>query len=313
MHSRQRHSVRPELEALETRALPATLLDVATAITHSYEAQSNEVTAYYINLLQRSPSSAEVLGWVQQLDQGVTYEMVQASFVSSPEFLGKHGGEGPAWVQSLYQDLLGRTPGQAEVDAWTAQIAAGASPQAIASVFAGGVEHLSDGVVYDYQHFLGRTPGAAEVNGWVNNILAGTHDQDVQADFVASSEFFDGISHSDEQQWIINAYQTVLGRTPGTSEIDPWLNALAASTFDSSPNSPTGNVDNSGSSANFDPNSGYVDTGSGTTVDTSGSGYVDNSGSGYVDNSGSGYVDNSGSVPDCGCASIDPGYVDTSF
>jgi hypothetical protein len=313
MHSHQRPSVRPELEALETRALPATLLDVATAITHSYEAQSNEVTAYYTNLLQRSPSSAEVLGWVQQLNQGVTYEVVQASFVSSPEFLGKHGGEGPAWVQSLYQDLLGRTPGQAELNNWTAQIAAGASPQAIASAFAGGVEHLSDRVIYDYQHFLGRTPGTAEVNGWVHNILAGTHDQDVEAGFVASSEFFDGISHSDQQQWIINAYQTVLGRTPGTSEVNAWLNALAASHFDSSPNSPTGNVDNSGSNSNVDSGSGNVDNSGSGSVDNSGSGSVDNSGSGSVDNSGSGSVDNSGSSSDCGCGSTDSGSVDTSF
>jgi hypothetical protein len=311
MQAKQRLSVRPELEPLETRALPASLLDVASAITHSYEAQSNEVTTYYTNLLQRSPSSSEVLGWVQQLYQGVTYEQVQADFVSSPEFLGKHGGEGAAWVQSLYQDLLNRTPAQAEVNSWTAQIAAGATPQAIAGAFAGSYEHLSDRVVYDYQHFLGRTPATAEVNGWVNAIQAGEHDQDVEAGFVSSSEFFDGLSHSDETQWLINAYQTALGRTPGTAEINYWLNQLAASNFDSSPNAPTGNVDSGNSSGNVD-NSGYVGTGSGSTgqgnVDTSGSGYVDNSGSGYVDNSDSGYVD-SGS--DCGCDSGDSGYVDT--
>jgi hypothetical protein len=308
---RHSHAVRPELELLETRAMPATLLDVASAITHSAEAESQQVLANYVNLLKRAPSQAEINGWVQQIDKGLTYEQVQAAFLSGPEFLSAHGGAGPTWINSLYMDELGRMPVPAEVNAWMAKLQGGPTdPKAVASAFAEGTEHLAGIVVYDYETFLGRAPAPAEVANWVQNFQAGAHDQDVAAGFVASSEFFDGRSGSDVNWWLVNVYVTVLRRNPAPAEVNAWANLLAVNNsgnggVNGSNNSDPGNVDNG--SNNFDP--GNVDNGS----NTSDPGNVDNG----SNNSDPGNIDNGSNTSDPGnvdngSCNCDPNNIDNS-
>jgi hypothetical protein len=71
-------------------------------------------------------------------------------------------------VQALYQDLLHRTGGQAEVNAWLAVL-----PQrgrdGVAQGFLSSQEYRAWEVSDDYAHLLHRVrPSAAVVNFWTN-------------------------------------------------------------------------------------------------------------------------------------------------
>src|SRR5207237_4594788 len=113
------------------------------------------------------------------------------SFIGSAEYIKSHGGAGAGWVKGMYQDLLGRTPSQAEVDGWVKALAAGESTTDIAFGFAASAEREGQRVTADYQQYLGRSPSAAEVAGWVSAFESGTKtNEDVVAGFVGSVEYF---------------------------------------------------------------------------------------------------------------------------
>jgi hypothetical protein len=222
-----KHMFRPEFECLEGRNLPSlTPLQVAMAFTNSVEAQSDKVIAEYQQYLQRTPSLSEINGWQQQINAGMTYEVLDATFVGSVEYFNNHGGAGAAWVQSLYQNLLNRTPEPAEVNGWLGNLSQGASPQAVAAAFAGSTERLSDKVVMDYEHYLGRMPAPTEVEGWVAAMQAGLTDQEVAANMVASAEVLQIRDGGDLYQWVGDLYKSVLGRTGSQAEIQGWVNRI---------------------------------------------------------------------------------------
>src|SRR5262249_37450203 len=140
-----------------------------------------------------------------------------------------HGGPGAGWVLGMYQNLLGRTPAQAEVDGWVQDLAAGMSPAQVAYGFAASPEREGQRVTADYQNYLGRTPGGNEVAGWVSDFANGLANESVVAGFVGSVEYF--VAHgSNDQQWLTSAYQDLLGRAPNAAEAGTWLAALTGGT-----------------------------------------------------------------------------------
>ena len=61
----------------------------------------------------------EVVKFAKQ--HGVTDEQMEAAFVGSPEYyyaVKKGSGDDAAWIRSVYQEILFRTPSDAEVKAW---------------------------------------------------------------------------------------------------------------------------------------------------------------------------------------------------
>jgi hypothetical protein len=316
MPRHQYRSVRLLVEALETRTVPtASPLAVASAITHSYEANYRQIVDDYATFLHRSAGPAEVNGWAQQLAAGMSVEHAQAACVGSLEYKSDHGGGGAPWINSLYLDLLGRAPAPAEVNGWLNALHGGLSTDAVANAFATSTEHLSERVIFDYQQFLGRTPAQAEINSWVGFLQGGGTDQDMAANFAASYENITLRDHDNLHLWITDLYQNVLGRTPAESEIEAWLTQLRGA-----PNPPT--IDTSTPSPDFSSGNDYspvvidtVPTDSGTVVTDPGTIATD---PGTVDNSNSNTdpapVDNCNCYTDPGASDStpapDPGYVD---
>src|SRR6516162_5436411 len=98
-------SFRPELEALEVRTVPsAAPLDVANALTRSAEAESRQIVAEYVRLLNRTPGPVEINGWLQALDAGQTYETMETGFLASQEYFNDHGGTPTGWIEGIYHD-----------------------------------------------------------------------------------------------------------------------------------------------------------------------------------------------------------------
>jgi hypothetical protein len=206
-------------------APPANLTAVASALTHSAESYSDFITAAYQRYLGRTPGPAEVQGWVGAMQQGLSDERVEAGFIGSAEYISDHGGVGAGWVSGMYQDLLGRTPAQSEVDGWVNALAHGMAATDVAYGFAASTEREGQRVAADYQRYLGRAAAQSEIDGWVSDFEAGYSNENVIAGFVGSVEYFQNHG-SDATDWLDAAYQDILGRPADAAAYANWLPLL---------------------------------------------------------------------------------------
>jgi hypothetical protein len=222
-----------ELRSFEVAA-PSNLVAIASALSHSDESFTAFINHAYSTYLGRNPGASEVTFWLGRMRSGATTdEQLEAQFVGSPEYIATHGGAGAGWVTGMYQDLLGRTPGPAEVAFWVAQLNANVPATTIALGFAAGAEREGLRVAQNYQTYLGRLPSAVEVASWVDQFINhGMTTETMAASFVGSREFFNNPAKgsSTPSVWVDQAYRAILGRPASGVEIAnrlPQLNVPA--------------------------------------------------------------------------------------
>src|SRR5262249_52076648 len=170
-------------------AFQAPRLAAAQAIAGSAEAEGNAVRGYYQQFLGRTPSQAEVNGWVNQLLAGTTREQVIAAFVSSAEYIQKHPGNSQL-VDQLYLDLLGRQRAAAETGFVTALNNGTATPAEVATAILQSTEYAQRLVNQFYSTALNRVGSTTETSGWVQSLQQGTRDEQVFSQILASGEYF---------------------------------------------------------------------------------------------------------------------------
>jgi hypothetical protein len=163
-------------------------LAVANTVVRSGEASSILVDQLYLELLGRHADPSGLNSWVSVLTNGGTEEQVIVALLTSAEYYNhvaqQYPGGDPtvAWINSLYQNLLGRTPAPTEVQGWLAM----ANTQGLAAVATNIVhsqEFRSDQVGAMYgapqvgviaaPNLLHRRaiPSPAELSQWVNSGL----------------------------------------------------------------------------------------------------------------------------------------------
>jgi hypothetical protein len=190
--------------------------NLAWQLAHSTEYYRNLVTTAYHRYLGRAPDQTGLNGWVAALQNALTDEQLEAGFIGSPEYIQAHGGSGPAWIQGMYQDLLGRTPSQSEVDGWVSALRTSLTPTQVAYGFAASAEREGQRVAADYANYLHRTPAQAEVDGWVRTFLAGSTNENVVAGFVGSPEYYKMHTGTDLPQ-------APPATDPGPGQGQPWV------------------------------------------------------------------------------------------
>jgi hypothetical protein len=163
---------------------------VGLGFTHSFEYYTQIVTADYQQLLGRAPDFGGLQYWAGQLQLGMTDEGLQAMLLSSPEGYARAGNNNTAWVDSLYQTLLGRTAEAAGEGYWVAQLAGGASFYSVAYDIAVSAEADTIRVQADYQHYLARAATQAEVDSAISQFSLGYTDETLIAGLVGSDEYF---------------------------------------------------------------------------------------------------------------------------
>lgn len=133
------------------------------------------------------------------------------------------------WLTGVYQNLLGRAPGQADLSFWLGLLQAGSSQDSIvASIMASPEYRGKDGTRWlgqVYQNLLGRATGAADNAYWLN-VLQTTPRESVVAAIMSSPEY----RRADGARWLPGAYQTLLGREPGAPDFAYWLGVLEGGT-----------------------------------------------------------------------------------
>jgi hypothetical protein len=131
------------------------------------------------------------------------------------------------FVQTLFNNILGRSGQLDELNQWVAQIATigttGVSNDLIHSEES--YTRIVDGF---YIRFLGRQADPSGETAWVNEFLAGATMEQVAAGFVGSAEYYDrvGATGDPDANFVRSLYSTLLGRTGANSEVDAWLQAL---------------------------------------------------------------------------------------
>jgi Periplasmic copper-binding protein (NosD)/Domain of unknown function (DUF4214) len=130
-----------------------------------------------------------------------------------------------AFVQQLYNGLLGRTGAAAELDAWVSLITSDFDTQGRAAV-ANDILHSNEalGRIVDsfYLRFLGRQSDAAGRAGWVNFLQHGGTEEQLETLFLTSPEYIGHIN----VDFVQSLYLNILGRPGSPSELAGWNNNI---------------------------------------------------------------------------------------
>jgi hypothetical protein len=137
-----------------------------------------------------------------------------------------------AYVQKLYQTILGRTGSPFEVAGWVTALQGAVGPAGVAAGFEHSAEARARLVESWYSTYLGRVPATAEVQAWVGAMMSGATEEEVQADILGSNEFFfrvnsRTIAGDPSQKYVQSLFALLLGRAPSSSELQSVLTLLS--------------------------------------------------------------------------------------
>jgi hypothetical protein len=166
---------------------------VAANLIHTPEYFALIVNPLYEKYLGRTSDQGGLNFWINQMLNGETDEQVEAGFIGSPEYFARAGGTNLAWVDAMYNDLLGR-PADAQGELfWTNNLANGESRAQVALGFAASPEREILRIQDDYFQFLGRAATPSEVDGLVNSFEHGATNEVLITGFIASDEYYNRV------------------------------------------------------------------------------------------------------------------------
>jgi hypothetical protein len=160
---------------------------VAGAFLNSTEHWTQVVNNYYQTYLGRSADPAGLSASIAFLQQGGSLDQLLQGIFSSSEFFALHGNSMPAFVGSLYGDVLGRTANTAELNGW---VHSGLNRSAISNFFLQSNERIVRDVSSMYQTYLGRPIDAAGLVNVEAFINSGGRIQDLLDGIFASTEYW---------------------------------------------------------------------------------------------------------------------------
>lgn len=125
------------------------------------------VTRLYRAYLSRSPDHAGLTYWLNRRGEGRTLVSISQSFATSSEFVRRYGSlSNAAFVDRVYQNVLGRPADKSGTTYWKSRLDSGTSRGQVMANFSQSSEYLRSTnpgsyVVGTYAAMLRRAPGAA--------------------------------------------------------------------------------------------------------------------------------------------------------
>jgi uncharacterized protein DUF4214 len=129
-----------------------------------------------------------------------------------------------AYVNALYNQVLGRVADVDGVNYWVYQLDLGTSRQQVADAIWESAEHRSLQVEQFYENFLHRAADQAGLNYWGSLFKNGASEADVAAGFLSSGEY--QADHPGDAAFVTGLYQDTLGRSPDTTGLTYWESVL---------------------------------------------------------------------------------------
>ena len=162
---------------------------VATAFWESDEHRTLEVTQFYQTYLQRLPDPAGGTALKNMLENGSTELQVEQIFLNSPEYQTLHPTAN-IFVETLYSQVLGRSPTTTEESSAVSEINQGGSQRVVADLV-NSLESYKDIVSNDYTTFLNRVADTSGQNFWATTLQNnGGNTEQVAVAFASSNEYF---------------------------------------------------------------------------------------------------------------------------
>lgn len=160
---------------------------VLTGLTSSDEWLGAIVAGFYTDTLGREPDEAGLAYWVGALrSRRLTVAQVAASFYAAPEYREASGSVG-AWVDDLYEAILGRPATTTDRRYWVDRAAA-RGPSWVAGRLYGSLESRRDRVAALYGTLLGRAPEPEGLDYWAERV-ATVGDLTLARNLAASAEY----------------------------------------------------------------------------------------------------------------------------
>ncbi len=135
-----------------------------------------------------------------------------------------------AFVNRVYQDLLGRTATAGDVDYWRAGLSAGLSRQAVGQAVLDASEFHGQVVDADYRLLLGRSTDPGGRAYWTSVLDRGAYNESVEAGFAGSDEYYARRGGGSPSGFVRALYSDFLGRAASAAEIGYWTGRMAAGT-----------------------------------------------------------------------------------
>lgn len=204
----------------------------------------DEVTSFFANYMHRTcqelraqecvstiatPTAAQLSAAITELANGKTEEYIIAGVLSSSQYYQNHGSTQTGLIEGVYQDLIGRAPTQAELQAALNKYTNDAPGHLnFAQDMTGSVIYQDLLVSLDYQQLLLRAPFTTE-NDAGQGILGGaikslqTPDELLIETIVATAEFYADEGGTDSR-FVVHLIPTLLMRAGNETEETAYLN-----------------------------------------------------------------------------------------
>lgn len=161
------------------------------ALAVSDEWAGVQINQLYRKILGRDADAAGRSYWLSQVERGLHIEEIAAQFYGSDEYFRAAGSTNRGYVESLYDDLLGRPADAEGRDHWANQLdARRITRQAVAGSFYASIESRTDRVDRLFHQILGRTADADGRYYWTRQLLT-LGDVSLAAWLAASKEYYD--------------------------------------------------------------------------------------------------------------------------
>ncbi len=163
----------------------------------STENLSNEVQAMYQAHLGRDADASGLGYWVGYIRRGGTLEDLEISFLGSKEYYDAapttytNRTNAEAFVDSVYNDVLGRYPDEKGLLYWWGRLNTGTPAWEVAASLVNSTEAMSNRVTGYYWTLLGRAPDSQGLASWVSLLQHGTRDETLLAQLAGSTEYWD--------------------------------------------------------------------------------------------------------------------------
>jgi hypothetical protein len=130
----------------------------------------------------------------------------------------------PAYINAIYQSVLGRAADEAGLAQFELQFSAGVAAQVIIQEVWLSPEHRKMEISQDYTTYLHRAVDTDGLAWWTQQFDNGLTENQVKESILSSTEFAD--THASDAIFVQGVFQGVLNRQAGESEVDEWVGFL---------------------------------------------------------------------------------------
>ncbi|HVA48652.1 MAG TPA: GDSL-type esterase/lipase family protein [Pirellulales bacterium] len=164
---------------------------VAGAVAHSDEYDANIVIGPdFQRYLQRGASASDIAFYTAAMQSGASDEQIEAVLVASDEFFNDAGGTNAAWIDAVYNAVLGRAADPGGSAFWLAELAQGQARTQVAMAFTSGAERESARIEADFSQVLHESSDGAVTAYWAALLGQGMTNESIVAYMAGTDDYF---------------------------------------------------------------------------------------------------------------------------